>query len=138
MWTAEHSVETSAPPEAIWQLWADVPGWPEWNADLARADPVGSFVAGSVIRMTSRDGESVELRLAEATPPDMFIDEADLGGVTVRTTHRVERTDPDRVRIVYRLEISGPEADNLGPELGPGISGDFHETLAALAARAKR
>jgi uncharacterized membrane protein len=38
MWSTEHSVETSASPEAVWRLWADVPRWPEWNADLARAE----------------------------------------------------------------------------------------------------
>ena len=138
MWVAEHSVETEAAPEAIWRLWADVPGWPEWNADLARAKLVGSFVAGSRIRMTSREGDSVDLRIADAHPPELFVDEADLGGVMVRTTHRVERIDPRRVRVVYRMEISGPEADTLGPKLGPEISSDFHETLAALVELAER
>jgi hypothetical protein len=132
MWIAEHSIETNAAPEAIWRLWADVPGWPEWNADLARAKLVGSFVAGSRIRMTSRDGDSVDLRIADANPPELFVDEADLGGVMVRTTHRVERIDARRIRVVYRMEISGPEADTIGPKLGPEISSDFHETLAAL------
>jgi hypothetical protein len=57
--------------------------------------------------------------------------------VTVRTTHRVERTG-DGARIVYRMEITGPEADTVGPELGPQISGDFPEVLQALAERAER
>jgi hypothetical protein len=35
------------------------------------------------------------------------------------------------------MEISGPAADTLGPQLGPAISGDFPETLAALVARAE-
>ncbi len=138
MWTAENGVETSASPEAIWRLWADVPLWPEWNADLAQAELEGEFVAGSTIRMTSVDGGSVELRIAEAVEPELFVDEADLGSVKVRTTHRVEREGSDRVRVVYRMEISGPDADRLGPELGPEISGDFPEVLAALAERAER
>lgn len=138
MWMAEHSIETDAPPEAIWRLWADVPGWPEWNADLLRAKLVGSFVAGSRIRMTSRDGDSVDLRIADANPPERFVDEADLGGVLVRTTHHIERIDARRIRVVYRMEISGPEADTLGPQLGPEITSDFHETLAALVELAER
>jgi hypothetical protein len=125
MWTAEHSIETSATPDAIWRQWADVPRWPEWNADLARAELEGEFRPGSTIRMTSKDGDSVELRIAEAVEPERFVDEADLGSVTVRTTHQVQQEDSDRVRVVYRMEISGPEADSLGPELGPQISGDF-------------
>lgn len=138
MWAAEHSIETSATPEAIWRLWADVPRWPEWNADLDRAELEGDFAAGSTIRMTSKDGDSVELRIAEAVEPERFVDEADLGTVTVRTNHEVERTDSDRARVVYRMEISGPEADTVGPELGPQISGDFPEVLQALAERAER
>lgn len=137
MWTAEHSLETSAPPESIWRLWADVPGWPEWNGDLARAELVGGFAAGSTIRMTSLDGDVVELTIAEAREPDLFVDEAVLGGITVRTTHVVEPAGGERRRIVYRMEISGPDADRVAPELGPQISGDFPEVLAALAERAE-
>ena len=138
MWTAEHSIETSAAPEAVWRLWADVPRWPEWNADLALAELTGAFRAGSIIRMTSVEGDAVELRIAEAREPELFVDEADLGGLTVRTTHRVEPAGPERSRVVYRMEITRPEADSIGPELGPQISGDFPEVLQALAARAER
>jgi uncharacterized protein YndB with AHSA1/START domain len=133
MWVTEHSIETSASPEAVWRQWVDVPGWPEWNADLAEAELAGEFTAGSTIRMTSRDGEVVELQIAEAAEPELFVDEADFGTIVVRTTHRVESG-----RIVYRMEITGPEADTVGPKLGPQISGDFPDVLRALAGRAER
>jgi Polyketide cyclase / dehydrase and lipid transport len=138
MWSVEYSVETNAAPGAIWRLWADVPRWPDWNSDLESAELSGEFVAGSTIRMTSVSGKSIELRIAEALEPELFVDEAEVAAVTVRTTHRIERSDADRRRIVYRMEISGPDADLVGPELGPAISGDFPETLAALAERAER
>jgi uncharacterized protein YndB with AHSA1/START domain len=133
MWTVEHSIETSASPEAIWRLWSDVPGWPEWNADLAEAELDGEFGEGSTIRMTSKDGDVVELRIEKAVEPGRFVDEADFGNIVVRTTHRIEPG-----RIVYRMEITGPEADTVGAELGPQISGDFPDVLAALAERAER
>ena len=87
--------------------------------------------------MTSLEGDVVELRIAEADEPVLFVDQAELGAVTVRTTHRVDRIEGDRARIVYRMEITGPEADTVGPDLGPQISGDFPEVLEALAARAE-
>jgi uncharacterized protein YndB with AHSA1/START domain len=138
MWSTEHSVETSASPEAVWRLWADVPRWPEWNADLAQAELEGEFREGNTIRMTSNDGDVVELRIAEAVEPERFVDEAELGGIIVRTTHRLEPAESERMRIVYRMEITGPDADTLGAELGPQISGDFPEVLEALARRAER
>src|SRR5512132_3511401 len=93
MWSVEYSVETNAAPGAIWRLWADVPRWSDWNSDLESAELSGEFVAGSTIRMTSVSGESIELRIAEALEPELFVDEAEVAAVTVRTTHRIERSD---------------------------------------------
>jgi hypothetical protein len=137
MWTTEHSIETTAAPEAIWGLWAEVAGWPYWNADLERAKLSGPFAAGSTITMTPHGQEPIELRIAEALEPEQFVDEADLGDVVVRTIHRIEQLEC-RIRVVYRMEITGPEADTLGPQIGPEISADFPQVLAALAERAKR
>ncbi len=90
MWANEHSIETSAAPEAIWRLWADVPGWSAWNSDIEAIELVGPFAAGSRIVMTPIGEEPVELRIAEAVEPELFVDEAELGEIVVRTVHRVE------------------------------------------------
>ena len=136
MWSREHSIETTASPESIWRLWADVATWPEWNADIQRIEIFGQFAIGSTIAMTPVDQDTVELRIAEASEPTLFVDEADLGDVVVRTVHRADRHETGRTTVTYRMEISGPAADSVGPELGPKISGDFPETLAALIERA--
>jgi uncharacterized protein YndB with AHSA1/START domain len=137
MWATEHSVETSAAPEKIWRLWADVAGWPKWNGDIERIELIGPFAAGGRIVMTPVGQEPIELRIAEAVEPRRFVDEAELDEIVVRTLHRVERLDPERARVTYRMEIAGPAADTLGPQIGPEISADFPQTLAALVARAE-
>src|SRR6266496_4544840 len=118
MWTTEHSTETTAAPEAVWRVWSDVGRWPEWNADLERAELSGPFAAGSTITMYQRGGAVIELRIAEAKESERFVDEADLGDVVVRTIHLLEPLEDDRVQIVYRMEITGPQADTLGPQIG--------------------
>src|SRR5512133_794151 len=138
MWTNEQSIETVASPEAIWRLWSDVAGWPQWNADIEEIAISGPFATGATITMTPSGQEPVELRIAEAVEPHLFVDEADLGDAVVRTVHRVERLEGGRNRVVYRMEISGPAAASVGPELGPQISADFPETLAALVEHAER
>ncbi len=137
MWATEHSLETSAVPEEIWRLWADVAGWPEWNGDIERIELIGPFAAGGTIVMTPIGQEPIELRIAEAVEPELFVDEAELDEIMVRTIHRVERLDPERVRITYRMEITGQAAKTLGPKIRPEISADFPQTLAALVARAE-
>jgi Polyketide cyclase / dehydrase and lipid transport len=136
MWAAEHSVQTTASPESIWRLWSDVSTWGDWNADIERIEISGPFATGSTIAMTPVGQVTVELRITKASEPNLFVDEADLGEVLVTTFHRIEPLDHERSLVTYRMEITGPAADTVGPELGPEISGDFPETLAALVERA--
>ena len=138
MWKNEHSIETTATPEAVWRLWSDVPRWPEWNGDLEQAELSGPFAAGSTITMFPKGQDPIELRIAEASEAEAFVDQADLGDVVVQTIHRLEPLGADRVRVVYRMEITGPEADRMGPQIGPEISADFPQVVAALVERAER
>jgi uncharacterized protein YndB with AHSA1/START domain len=137
MWSNEASVQTSASPEQIWRLWADVESWPDWNDEIERIELIGDFESGSRILMTPFGEEQVELVIAELDEPEMFVDEVDLGDVVVRTTHSARRLGPGRTRVTYRMEITGAAADVVGPEIGPQISGDFPQVLAALVARAE-
>jgi hypothetical protein len=138
MWATEHSIETSAAPEEIWRQWADVADWPAWNGDIERIELIGPFAAGGKILMTPVGQETIELRIAEAVERELFVDEAEFGEIVVRTVHRVQPLDSGRARVSYRMEITGPAAATLGPQIGPEISADFPQTLAALVERAER
>jgi hypothetical protein len=137
MWSCEHAVEAEASAAAVWAAWADVERWGEWNADIEAIAIDGPFAVGARIEMTPRGAEPVALRVAEARPGECFVDVAEVGGATVTTTHLVEPAGEGRVRIVYRTEITGPAADEVGPGLGPAITDDFPETIAALVAFAR-
>jgi uncharacterized protein YndB with AHSA1/START domain len=136
MWVYEHGIETTAPPEAIWRLWADVDTWGAWNADITEIGIRGPFTVGAEITMTPAGQEPVRLRVAELTEHERFVDEADIDGLLLRTTHRLDRLDRHRTRVVYRMEITGPAADEVGPQIGPGITADWPETMAALVSLA--
>ena len=73
------------------------------------------------------------MRLTEIVPGELFADEMDGGDFTVRTVHRLEPAADGQTRIIYRTEITGPAADHIGPQLGPAITADFPDVLAALA-----
>jgi uncharacterized protein YndB with AHSA1/START domain len=134
MWTTEHSIETNVAVDAIWRAWTDVARWPEWNEDIERIELSGTFAAGSMIAMTPRDQDPVQLRLSDVVEGERFVDEAEVAGTVVRTTHRIEALGEERVRVVYRLEASGPAAE----AIGPAISSDFDDTLKALVEHAGR
>jgi uncharacterized protein YndB with AHSA1/START domain len=132
MWSYEHSVLTVAAPEAVWRLWADVAGWRAWNADIDGIEVSGPFEVGSEIVMNPAGEHPVRLRLTEVDAPRLFVDEADLGDLLVRTTHRIDAVDAERRRVTYRTEITGSAADELGTQVGPAITADFPDTIGAL------
>ncbi|GAB3988582.1 SRPBCC family protein [Actinoallomurus acanthiterrae] len=132
MWEYQHTAETAAAPETVWRLWADVPGWQTWNAEIEKVEIDGPFAVGSRITMTPPGDEPVVLDLVQVEEHTLFVDQMDAGDFTVTTVHRIEPLGDGRIRIVYRTEIDGPAADQVGPQLGPAITGDFPETVAAL------
>ena len=138
MWEYEHSIETGAAPEAIWRLWADVENWGSWNAEIAKIEISGPFAPGARITMTPPGDDPVLLRLAEVVDGELFVDEARFDDLLLRTTHRLERLDEDRIRVVYRMEITGTGAGEIGPRIGPGITADWPDTMAALVEQAVR
>ncbi|MFG2232196.1 polyketide cyclase [Streptomyces sp. NPDC048723] len=138
MWEYEHSIETGAAPEAIWRLWADVENWGAWNAEIEKIEISGPFAAGTEITMTPPGDDPILLRIAEAVEGERFVDEARFGDILLRTTHRIDRIDQDRIRVVYRMEITGSGAAEVGPQIGPGITADWPDTMASLADLALR
>lgn len=134
MWSYEHSIETDVDAGRIWRLWTDVAGWRVWNADLEEATLTGPFAEGSRITMTPPGQEPIELTLAEVVPGERFVDEASFGDIVIRTTHRLDRVGAHTTRVTYRTEITGPAPD----DLGPGITADFPETMAALVKLARQ
>ena len=67
-----------------------------------------------------------------------FTDLAEFNGLVIRTIHLMEPAEGGDLRITYAMEITGPDADTTGAEIGQQITSDFPETIAALLAQAAR
>lgn len=133
MWEYEHSARTSASPEAVWRHWSDMAAWPVWNAGIDTMEIGGPFAVGTTFTMTPPGEDPVTMRLTEIVPGELFTDEMDAGEFVVRTMHRLRPAGTGGTTIVYRTEITGPAADQIGPVIGPAITADFPDVLAALA-----
>jgi hypothetical protein len=51
MWTHKDSIETAANPTRVWQLFADVARWKEWNAGIESIEMHGPFSTGTTFIM---------------------------------------------------------------------------------------
>jgi hypothetical protein len=73
--------------------------------------------------------------IVQADENEIYADQTEFAGVTLRFSHTLVPINTGGTRVVHRLEIT-PAADQLCSKLGPAITEDFPEAMAALLARA--
>jgi hypothetical protein len=137
MWDYHYHATTTASPADIYTLWADVHTWPAWNQDLIRAELQGPFAVNSQINMTTAH-DTLQLRLADVQENERFIDEVEMDGLLIRTTHQLHLLPDGLTQVSYQMHITGNNAELLGPQIGPMITSDFPDTIAALIRHAER
>lgn len=139
MWTHQYSSETTATPDAIFDLFERVDSWNEWNPGVERIDLNGPFASGTTGTMVMPGQESLAFRLVWVEAGRGFEDETEIreADVVVRVRHSLDVLPEGRTRITYAATIDGVGADAVGPTIGPAITADFPEVVAALIARAE-
>jgi len=137
MWTTEYSATTTLPREAVWTALRELhcgrltyPGADRFVLD-------GPFAVGSRIAVTPQGQDEMISAIVELVDNERYADLTEFDGLSLLFRHTLESLDKG-TRVTHRLEISGDAADQVGPELGPQISGDFASSMAALFEQAAR
>ena len=134
VWSDERSIDIRATPAAIWRLFADVDGWPLWNAAIQRIELHGDFAGGACFVTQPPGEEPFASTLLDVRENRGFTDETVLHGTRLRVHHLIEPLDARRTRVVFRAEVSGPFA----ADLGAAATDEFAELLLALKRHAER
>ncbi len=117
MWHAEHTLETSAQPERIWEQMLQVADWPRWDTGLAGAALSGAFSPGTLGSVKFRDDRSRAFQLAAVTDLEGFTALTRLPLAQVRHIHHQESSTMG-TRLTHRIEITGPLSWLYGWSLG--------------------
>ena len=137
LWSTEETAETGASREAVWEAVRDLHTGGLTYPGSDRFEPHGPFEVGTELTVTPEGQEPIRSRIVELAAGKTYADVTEFG--TVRVTFRYELDDlADGTFVRYSLTIDGADADTVGPELGPQISADFPQSLAALLAAAER
>ena len=138
MWTHEHTAETDLEPEAIWRVLSDIDSWTAWDTSMDQISIHGPLAIGTTISMTPSGQDQITSTIVEVEPNRRYADETSFGGVMLRFCHSLEPRESGGTTIHHTLEITGQDADQVGPELGPQITEDFPEAMAGLIAQAAK
>ncbi|MFK7933093.1 MAG: SRPBCC family protein [Saprospiraceae bacterium] len=87
-----HTVETTAAPEQIWQLWTNVPNWKNWDTGLKDATIEGTFQLNAKGQITSLEGRTSNFKVVEYVAGKSYTFKTSLpfGGLYVKRFYEVK------------------------------------------------
>lgn len=137
MWKTEHSVETTARPNAVWVLLEDADDWPSWNPGLTSAHLNGTLHNGTTGRTTQASGQRGEFTVRDVQEGTHFVNEAKVPGAVLRFHHNIEAVDSARTRVTLGATLDGPMAPLWGLMFGRAIARYMPTAVRQLVARAE-
>lgn len=125
-----HTVTTSASPEAVFGVWADVARWPTWDPALAWSVLDVPFATGARGKLRSRGSpaSAFEVVLVEPARRSSFATSLPAGRLVV--DRRIEPGSPTRFTHEVRFEGIGGWA--LGFLLGPSFKRALPDAMERL------
>lgn len=132
MWTTQYSAVTGAPASAVWSALRDLHSGTPLGPASDRFELHGPFAVGTAVTVTPQGQESMTSEIVELVPERVYADRTAFGGLTLTFRHTLAPQADGGTAVTHTLEIEGEDADAVGPELGPQISGDFPVAMAEL------
>lgn len=136
MWTNEYTATSPLPAAAIWNALKAVHEGRITYEGCDHFELHGPFAKGSRVSVTPVGQGTFESTIVDLVENVTYADETMFGDTNLLFRHILTPVDGG-TRVTHRLEISGPSAAEVGPELGPQISGDFDVTMARMLEKAK-
>jgi hypothetical protein len=121
----EASLETTAAPERVWQVWSDVNNWPDWNPDMKASRLDGPLRLGSTGMIDTRSGGRHDVVVTHYEEGRSF----ELESTALPATKMAIRASITPVDGGTRMTQGFEPRGLLAPVVGPMMSGTILKTF---------
>lgn len=132
----EHRINVAAPPELIFRIYEDVPGWRTWDPDTESATLEGPFAVGSRGKLTPTRGSTVPMRVTDVVRDRSFTVECRIPLFRMVFEHELVPLG-STTEVVHRVLFSGALSPLLGRMIARQLNSGLPLTLANLKRRAE-
>jgi hypothetical protein len=108
-WQFEHSADSVATPEEIWQRYVDVEHWSDWSPGVEWSRLEGAFEVGAKGKSKPPGSPTLRFRIVAVEPQVMFATKVRFPGAGLLFEHVIEPLATG-ARITHRATLSGPLA----------------------------
>ncbi len=107
MWAKSHSIVTKAvTKEQMWQLYADVNNWPNWDKSVEFAQLEGSFEQGNHFLFQPKGGPKMKILIFETVEHEKFVDLTTFPLAKMYGEHLLEETAAG-LKITTTMKMKG-------------------------------
>jgi hypothetical protein len=128
----EASLETTAPPGRVWQVWADVNRWPEWNPDMNESRLDGPLKLGATGMINTKSGGKHDVVVTHYEEGRSFELESTALPGTKMAIRATIAPSAGGSTITQGFEPRGVLAPIVGPLMGGQILKTFNAVLNGL------
>ena len=137
MWTTNYTAETSATSTDVWDTLRALHSGIALGPASDKFELHGPFAVGTEVTVTPQGQNAMKSIITELEPGVVYADQTSFGELLLTFRHQLHITPAGGTVVTHTLEITGAGSDQVGPELGPQISGDFPIAMAELIASAE-
>ena len=105
----KHTVQTTAPVWAVWQILSDVSTWSVWDQELEYSSINGPFVAGTTGKVKFKNSPELPMQLTLVKPQTLWDCTIKLLGARFLSSHLVVESG-DKTYVTFTTEVKGPLA----------------------------
>ena len=127
----QHSVNIAAKPADIFNLYADVNGWPKWDPEVIESSISGAFMTGAVGMIKPKGGPKSKIEFIEVKPNVAFTARCKLPLCVMTFEHELVSND-STTTATHRVTFAGFLAPLFGRLIGAGIQRTLPATMAGL------
>jgi Polyketide cyclase / dehydrase and lipid transport len=127
----EHSLDIAADPATIYQLYADVADWPQWDPEVLESSINGSFASGTKGSVKPKGGPKSEMTFLDVKPNSFFAVQCKLPLCVMRFEHELAAKGRTTTA-THRVTFTGFLAPLFGRLIGNGIKRTLPATMAGL------
>lgn len=138
MFTSEATAESGAPSEAVWQLFQDVPRWPQWYLGYRAAGSDGPLGPGGRGTVVLANGRPRQFEVVEWTPGAALSFGTRSLGTTLRFRYSVRPTSEGGSTLTIGHTLEGPTSGFFGWLFGRRIAASLPEAAVRLARLAEQ
>ena len=128
----EASLETTAPPAKVWQVWSDINHWPEWNPDMNESRIDGALKLGATGMINTKSGGKHDVVVTQYEQGRSFELESTALPRTKMAIRATVAPSGSGSRITQGFEPRGLLAPIVGPMMSGQILKTFNSVLAGL------